>query len=392
MQQRNNLSEWVDLLPQVVAKWNQTWTRVLKTTPFKMFFGRSVNYNDFEEQEEIEEEQENEEIDEDRNNLDDLDFLLEASNGCDDEAVDNELLVLYTRLNPQALAIATRNLRLEKVPDWIGKMKAGEGVFQIVEVLKQFKVGGDEEDDGLQVEAGHFICWSLSHATDRCGNTLSSIRFRVPFFVNYLKNRMTEKEIWEAKLRMHAKPEVGNFVVIPISKVDRTGTDPRNCIAKVMKIENNSATIGTRAGTIDVPFQLTELFLYRGSQINVENFEVPNKLVKLIAAIRCETSYHSVCKCVAGCHDNLCPCRRNGFNCATKCHPLVQCENKNAINNATNIPTNGGLDVEDESDGPKGCRCKSSCKPTTKRCPCRNEKRKCGRNCACQDTGCQNMN
>ena len=137
-------------------------------------------------------------------------------------------------------------------------MRSGEGTIQIIEVLKEFSIEVDSEEGKVekQVVPGAFIPWLLEHTSDSLGNTISGIRFRSEYFENYLQNRMSEKEIWDAKLRMARLAKVGEYVVIPIGKEDRTSTDPKNCLAKVLELMGRWPQLELELASLNQNFNL----------------------------------------------------------------------------------------------------------------------------------------
>ncbi len=322
-------SDWAWALPMIVRWRNGEVSRTINTSAFSMFFGRNprsaVDSDLLEEDEEFDEEipaEEDDDDDEDQpfvalepqeNQL----FMMEDSD--ENQPLQNEnrfislepskLYLLFSQegIPPKAEAIAV--CYRDQLRDTVHgeKLSSDEAAFQVVRVLKADFQGPDEEP----LEAGTFIRWKLKFTSDDLGNTLETVESRTPAFIKYLQDRGVQNILYQKQLASRRDLTVGDHVLMPIPKVDRSGTCPKNLEAEVMeKLENGYVRLGTDEGRISVAFRQEQLHKVDGKKRKIT---VPEREIQLTKAFRSTTSYSaSVCKCSKSCSNARCKCFKAG--------------------------------------------------------------------------------
>jgi len=125
--------------------------------------------------------------------------------------------------------------------------------------------------------------------------------------------------------------DVGNNVIIPVSKVDRGPMDCRNIKGVVLEIINNGYRIGTKVGTIVGLMSRNQIEKIEGNSLTLldipENTEVSvRKAVQLLTLSGGQGHVH--CSCRGGCKTGKCKCKRSNILCNSRCHASVSCANK----------------------------------------------------------------
>ena len=256
------------------------------------------------------------------------------------------------------------------------------GYFEILHVFEQNRL-----------KVGDWVHWKLEIASGDQGNSIAVVKERGPNYIQYLKSVHRETKIYEKKLAMRQPAEIGDFVVLPIPNCDRTNTDPKTMLAKVLEIHKGYATLGIRIGRIKFPFKLEDLNVFRGKK---PDWNVEDKEVVLTTAYRSTTSY-SLCKCKNGCNDNNCPCRCQNNKCSTKCHPKIptcaNCPNSISMTPTVAITKRKRKASDSSPDTSKRkkmtCNCPGGCSIRSKRCKCRNGGEVCSKSCSCKN--CVNL-
>ena len=125
------------------------------------------------------------------------------------------------------------------------------------------------------------------------------------------------------------KCNIGNFVGLPIDKVDRTNTDPRllPCViiakeaekvklACVNGIINHWWTLNVLVGLTGVPYELIHLQLDELKEISM----ITAFKLYVRGAIN-----GTCCSCKGGCKTKQCICKPSQAFCSTKCHRNTSC-------------------------------------------------------------------
>ena len=206
------------------------------------------------------------------------------------------------------------------------KLAENEGAFEIVQVIDDSFIGPDEEP----LLPGTFLKWPLKNATEKLGTSVEQILIRIPGFFKYRKCAKRQLEIYKGNLEKRQCLEVDDNVLIPIPRVDRSNTCPKNLEAKVVSVSKDKkhVELGTSQGIIDCKFPQEQL--QKVPNGGKKHIAVPNKSMTLVSAYRLETSYGSKsnsvsicnCKLTSGghCKKPQCPCFKKGIACATKWH------------------------------------------------------------------------
>ncbi len=144
--------------------------------------------------------------------------------------------------------------------------------------------------------------------------------------MSYHKERRHAADVYQNMRREKVQVEEGDHVLLPVPRTDRSNTDPKTMEARVLKRVGNKVKLGTGAGRVDVTFRPEQLMKVTGRK---RQFTVPDEDVSLITAMRFETTYNrtasstsgpSLCNCKGTCLSKRCLCRKQGIDCATKCH------------------------------------------------------------------------
>lgn len=135
------------------------------------------------------------------------------------------------------------------------------------------------------------------------------------------------KVMQEKMLRKNAKRkisyEIGDFVRIGIPKIDRSGTDRKLLICKVIGTVNERLyRLGCKSGILKNSYHATELMPTKATDFP-ELREIPNTFISLREAALCQsrgemTGYQ--CNCKGSCRTNHCNCRKAGVSCGARCH------------------------------------------------------------------------
>ncbi|CAG8651739.1 13546_t:CDS:2, partial [Ambispora gerdemannii] len=151
----------------------------------------------------------------------------------------------------------------------------------------------------------------------------------------YTKNA---KIMREKMLRKNAKRkisyEIGDFVRIGIPKIDRSSTDRKLLICKVVgTVDGEFYRLGCKSGVLNVYYRAVELMPTKAMDFP-ELREIPNTLISLREASLYQsrgemTGYQ--CNCKGSCRTNHCNCKKAGVMCGARCHGggSNTCENQN---------------------------------------------------------------
>lgn len=112
------------------------------------------------------------------------------------------------------------------------KVGPKEGAFELLTVMCNDEIGPDDEP----LQPNTFIIWPLNRASKRMGMHEERIRFRGKMFTNYLKSRGHAQRDWE-KVMQKEQLNVGDHVLVRISRADRSNTCPRVMEAKVVEVD-----------------------------------------------------------------------------------------------------------------------------------------------------------
>ncbi len=151
-------------------------------------------------------------------------------------------------------------------------------------------------------------------------NSIALVEERLPGFITYLKGRGKQNLLYQNQLSSRRNLEVGDHVLLPIPRVDRSNTCPKNLEAEVLEtLDKDFVRLGTETGKIDTAFRQEQLTKVTGKK---RKFEIPEHEIKLTRAYRADTSYNSqnICKCNQGCSSRRCRCFKSGLKCSSKCH------------------------------------------------------------------------
>lgn len=199
----------------------------------------------------------------------------------------------------------------------------GHMVFKILEIVI---------DAATRFAVGDQVAWQSNRATDGMGSTAEEIKLRLPGLINYLKDRGHQKMAYEKLLQSRPELAVGDKVLLPIPRVDRSNTCAKNVVCQVVGKEGKRVWLGTEAGKIEHPYLQEQLCPLKGNKI--PRLEIPEKTIPLTTALRSVTSYgkpvpDSLCHCKKQCSSRHCMCFKNGLKCSTKCHKgHPDCSNK----------------------------------------------------------------
>ncbi len=150
---------------------------------------------------------------------------------------------------------------------------------------------------------------------------------RTPAFMVYLKNRGTQDVLYQRQVSDRQQLEKDDHVLLPIPRVDRSSTCPKNIEAKVFEVlPGNFVRLGINDGKISAPFQQEQLTKVTGAKRKIT---VPDTEILLTKAYRSSTSYNkqSLCACKKGCSSYRCKCFKGGLKCSSKCHQGGVCDN-----------------------------------------------------------------
>ena len=117
-----------------------------------------------------------------------------------------------------------------------------------------------------------------------------------------------------------------DLVCLPISRVDRSNTCPKNMPAKVLNVAKNTVILQSEAGVIKTRIGVDHVAPWTAAcPAALKN--APSTPVSLIGAYRHGTSYtkHNVCHCKSMCETLRCTCRRAEIKCGTKCYVGTSC-------------------------------------------------------------------
>ncbi|KAF0555786.1 retrotransposon nucleocapsid protein [Gigaspora margarita] len=127
-----------------------------------------------------------------------------------------------------------------------------------------------------------------------------------------------------------ASYEIGDFVRIAISKIDRFGVDHPSLPCKIMKKENDKYQLGSKFGVIDICFSAGELDFLNAAEFPELDI-IPPTRISVRKASRLQSARamsSSICNCKGECNSNRCCCKKNSSKCTSRCHGGRSCQNK----------------------------------------------------------------
>lgn len=176
-------------------------------------------------------------------------------------------------------------------------------------------------------------CEGLSTDLEKSQANIAAVRRKLRFrqdanaekMKNRLKKHVTVVDYTE-----------GDFVLVLVPKIDRSGTDSKYLPAQVHEVisirnGHKKYRILSRYGMVDVCYAGDEL---KPSTIEIEcPPELLAKKVALSTAARAHNSRTSAvttsCRCKTTCLTKHCKCRKSGYSCSTHCHAFSdKCLNK----------------------------------------------------------------
>ena len=231
---------WSQHLEKIVYEINTSYCRVLKATPFKLMFNKSAHpQNILENDEEIDEAiiHINEGIEsavvldyQDGTNENDP-FV--RSDSYSEVTSENDEEIFEEVANEEDLCQADANLVLfEKKPPKVWAIAKQDNLrYNIVKVISNdhCHILGNR---GLLCKES--VEWPKQLISKELGDTINQIESRIPYFLNYLKDRREKGIIFEQYLKSKVV-SLGDFIGMTIPDVDRSKVCPRNLICKVIE-------------------------------------------------------------------------------------------------------------------------------------------------------------
>jgi len=123
--------------------------------------------------------------------------------------------------------------------------------------------------------------------------------------------------------------EVGQTVRLRIPNVDRGKADLPNILAVVLEEDEGFYSLGSLAGKLMYKYTCNEFEVCRSFLIKIA--DVPDKNISLRKAVA-ELSLGGGqgflrCDCTTHCKTARCKCRKEGFECNSRCHSGRKCHN-----------------------------------------------------------------
>ena len=144
--------------------------------------------------------------------------------------------------------------------------------------------------------------------------------------------------------------KVGDNVRVPIPIEDRVKLGQKHLLGVVTSLFGSSYTVGTIRGTLDRKYRRGEIALWKSSSyLSID--EIPKTEIKLRTAAKFISNNRILhqCQCGGRCVTKHCPCRIDGFNCTSCCHPKIigKCRNSQiASKNTTPLPKKQKLNTD----------------------------------------------
>ena len=188
------------------------------------------------------------------------------------------------------------------------KLSKNEGAFNVLKVLDANVKGPDDEP----LLPGTFLSWDLNMSTDSLGSTVEMVEQRSSGFLTYLDGRGEQNTLYQKQVKNRQCLKEGDHVLLPIPRVDRSNTCPKNLEAKVIGVlHDKKVQLGTDAGKVSTPFLQEQLDKVTALKRKIS---VGQTHITLTKAYRSETSYGiSMCKCTTSCGSKRCKCTKSGF-------------------------------------------------------------------------------
>ena len=189
--------------------------------------------------------------------------------------------------------------------------------------------------ENCQLIEGEVVSWPTNLASGTLGRDIQSVMARLPKFNQYLSDRKKQGEIYSKKV-VEKEYEVGDLVSLPIPRVDRSNTCPKNLPCKIISInESGVLSLQCSIGFIEKGIHKDKVGHWLANDLHTENWS--DSTVSLTKAYRSVTAYSSVnadtgsiCKCKATnkrCATKARGCYKSGIGCGSKCHPSNPCSN-----------------------------------------------------------------
>ena len=146
--------------------------------------------------------------------------------------------------------------------------------------------------------------------------------------------KMTSAMIAKSKHKLEY--EIGEYVKILISKIDRFGTDrpvlPCKVLEKLTYNDTFKYRLGCVSGILNNLYCAGELDPFVVKEYP-ELDHIPTNNISVREAARNQSSSTgmltgSMCKCKTKCNTNKCCCRKSGAKCGSRCHSGKSCSNK----------------------------------------------------------------
>ncbi|PIK39696.1 putative SCAN domain-containing protein 3-like [Apostichopus japonicus] len=186
---------------------------------------------------------------------------------------------------------------------------------------------------------------SSSHATTPADQSpsqdeikqLSFKKYRDKAMTNYKANAERMKETFRNRKRIRViEFENGDMVTVDIPKLDRSCSNPRRLPAIIYKVTGDTAKryhIATEFGTLKGTFQGGDLMPYTGDM--TPNYKQETTLREASRKAYPKKLQTKRCGCTSRCTTARCPCKRQGEDCTSHCHPSHACSNRTKTTTAT---------------------------------------------------------